>query len=245
MNLSRRITDTAVIALICSVLGCGGESTESDAQAAANASEADSGSSERCEKKLAAAMQRIQPTSMATQTRPDLVVNSLNSWLTECVGDRIAELEVGEQTQAMLSPSAIRLTTAGRFTLNDAMYIRDCLLLNALTERVWQRTDLASESGLATEVARVTALFDAVNQLVTLLPNDSSRVPVGLYETLLTGQGTTEDRIWLFAEALRQRQIDAVLLKCSQPAAADGGQNPLDSAELLIAVMAEPMYIFK
>jgi hypothetical protein len=220
--------------------GCGDSSEAPDPESTVSGG---TGVSDRCDKKLAAAMQRLQPTAMATQTRTDLVVNSLNSWLTECVSDRVSALKVGAGTQSVLSPTAVRFATAGRFTLNDATYIRDSLLLNKLTERVWKRADSASDTGIATESQRVVQLFRAINQLVTLLPATDDRVPIGLYETLLTGRGSTDDRIWLFAEALRQRQIDAVLLECRSDAVvsdANGASSPLDAANLLVAVLAEP-----
>jgi len=234
-----------IITLLAAFIGCSGSSEDSDAKT--ETTSGSSGSSEtpaaRCETKLAAAMQRIQPMSLATQTRPDLVVNSLNSWLTECARDRIAELNLGDATSSLLSPSAIRFATAGRFTLNDTAYIRDCLLLKNLTERVWGRADAAAEGGLASERTRVIALFHAVNQLVSLMPADEDRVPIGLYETLLTGRGYTEDRIWLFAEALRQRQIDCVVLECAEDQKVSdpsGSDDPLSSASFLIAVFAQP-----
>lgn len=222
--------------------GCSGEDASAPVTNGATTGSDDS-DPDRCEKKLAAAIQRLQPLSMATQTRPDLVVNSLNSWLTECANERVNTLSLGEETRELLTPTADRFASAGRFTLNDAAYIRDCLMLRHLTEQVWERADAASATGIATEVERVQALFDAIHQMVTLLPDDSERVPVGLYEIMLTGRGTTADRVWLFAEALRQRQIDAVVLECDPAAKTDGASgadHPLDAANMLVAVLAQP-----
>ncbi len=71
---------------------------------------------------------------------------------------------------------------------------------------------------------------------ISLQPSNEQRVPLGLFDVMMTGRGTVEDRAWVFAEALRQQQIDAVVVTTdSEPTA--GGR--LDSARWIMAVILE------
>ena len=174
-------------------------------------------SKEESRRKLGSAIQRIQPESMAIQSRRELVVNGLNSWLaTNAEGD-VEKLKISDANGSRLSPAVLRTASAVRFSENDIVYIRDCLLLKSLTESIWKQTDSSSSSGQATDRDRIVATFRHLVRNVSLLRTDEDRVPVGLYEALLTGRGSVEDRVWAIAEALRQRSVDTVVLKAATP----------------------------
>jgi hypothetical protein len=193
---------------------------------------------EESRRKLSSAIQRIRPETMATQTRREMVVNSLNSWLATSAEQDVEKIKISDQNSAALSPSALRTATAVRYTENDIVYIRDCLLMKALTESIWKQADSASTSGQASEQERVVALFRHLMRNMSLLPADSTRIPVGLYEAMLTGIGSVEDRIWAFSEALRQRSLDSIVLQ----AATQGDPASPDitlAADVLIGVVVE------
>ena len=172
---------------------------------------------EESRRKLSSAIQRIRPETMATQTRREMVVNSLNSWLATSDEREVEKIKISEQNSAALSPAALRTATAVRYTENDIVYIRDCLLMKELTESIWTQADSMSSSGKASEEERVVALFRHLMRNMSLLPADSTRIPVGLYESMLTGIGSVDDRIWAFAEALRQRSLDSIVLQAATP----------------------------
>lgn len=236
-----RFSSLIVVCLLLSVFGgCGGDKP-ADKAAETDVVQTES-DADRCERKLAAALSRLQPDAMATQSRRDNVVNSLNSWLTTCAAESGGAMQLSPANAAMLSPTVQRFATAARFTENDTAYIRDCIILRGKTASVWKQTEAEAGEGIANDRQRIVRLFSDVVGSVAVMTADESRIPVGLYEILLTGRGTVEDRIWIFAEALRQRQIDAFLIRPnpgpgpdqSVPPAADG------IAGTLIAVAVEP-----
>jgi hypothetical protein len=232
----------SVAAACLLVTGCNSETPkpQDGGASAASVNEAD-----ECRRKLGTAIERIQPESMAVQTRRETVVNGLNSWLASCAESEVEAMKVSDGNAALLTPAALRTAEAVRFTENDIGYIRDCLLLKSLTESIWKQADAqvaaASVEGgdkTATETERVVALFRYLMRNIALLPAEDMRVPVGIYEVLMTGRGSIDDRIWVFAEALRQRQLDAILIRPS--AAGDGAANDaVAAADLLIGVVAE------
>jgi hypothetical protein len=224
------------------VTGCGSEAPKPRDGSASTAAvnEAD-----ECRRKLGTAIERIQPESLAVQSRREMVVNGLNSWLASCAESEVEAMKVSDGNAALLSPAALRTAGAVRFTENDIGYIRDCLLLKSLTESIWRQADAqtaaasgASGDKTATETERVVALFRYLIRNIALLPPEDTRVPVGIYEVMMTGRGSVDDRIWIFAEALRQRQLDAILIRASaagDPAATDA----VAAADQLIGVVAE------
>lgn len=193
---------------------------------------------EESRRKLSSAIQRIRPETMATQTRREMVVNSLNSWLATSAERDVEKIKISEQNSAALSPAALRTATAVRYTENDIVYIRDCLLMKALTESIWKQADAANTAGQASEQERVVALFRHLMRNMSLLPADSTRIPVGLYEALLTGIGSVDDRIWAFSEALRQRSLDSIVLQAATPGDPASADITL-AADVLIGVVVE------
>ena len=193
---------------------------------------------EESRRKLSTAIQRIQPETMATQTRREMVVNSLNSWLATSAESDVEKIKISEQNSAALSPAALRTATAVRYTENDIVYIRDCLLMKKLTESVWKQADSISTSGQASEQERIVALFRHLMRNMSLLQADSTRIPVGLYEAMLTGIGSVDDRVRAFAEALRQRSLDSIVLQAATPGDPASPDITL-AADLLIGVVVD------
>lgn len=216
--------------------GCGDDAAVETA--AKKAEKAEVTVADECRKKLGTAIARVYPDSMATQTRRDTVVNGLNSWLSSCGGKD--SLKISEANAAMMSPTSLRTAGSVRFTENDVLYIRDCLLLKSLTESIWKQADDAvksssGENKQATNGDRIVMLFRYLMRNIALLKEGEQRVPLGLYEVLMTGRGTVDDRIWAFGEALRQRQLDCVVLRATggDPASAE----LVKAADVLLAVI--------
>ena len=208
------------LGLLCMLMsaGCGKPPAPvSESGAAAEATEA----ADECRDRLNAAIQRVAPESLAIQTRRDSVVNAVNSWMASCAESEVRKINISEGNAALLSEDARRTARAARFSDNDVLYLRDCLLLKGLSEAIWKQGNSAGDQGL-TDRNRVTGLFRHIIRNLSLMPASESRIPVGVYEALLTGRGTVDDRIWAFAEALRQRQVDALVLKAATPGASSG-----------------------
>ena len=230
------LTSLFLLASTALLSGCGGSKTastaDSDSRQTAGESDAD-----RCEKRLTSALQKLHPQAMATTARRETVVNALNSWLTSCAGDAARKVQISEPNAALLSPTARRFAAAARFTENDTLYIRDCLILRDMTAAVWMQADADSEQRVADDRERVVQLFHEVIRNVVLLSPDEQRIPVGIFEILLTGRGTLEDRIYIFCEALRQRQLDSFILQSAVAPTKDAPvTDMLGTAGSLIAV---------
>ena len=193
---------------------------------------------DECRRKLNSVIARMQPDSMAMQTRKESIAGGLNSWMSACVSAEDRKLSLSEVNAALLTPSVQRAASQSRFTESDVNYIRDCLLLSRLTESLWKQTDEESGWQVSSDLVRVQRLFQHVIRNVSPLKVNETRLPLGLYEVMLTGRGSVEDRIWILAEALRQRQIDSVLLKASTPGD-PMAISPVDAADLLLLVIIE------
>lgn len=193
---------------------------------------------EESRRKLSAAIQRIRPESMATQTRREMVVNSLNAWLSTSAEQDVEKLRISAENSRLLSQAAVRSSSSVRFTENDIVYIRDCLLLKALTESLWKQSDESSAGTRTSDTERVVRVFQHLIRNISLMPADETRVPLGLYEVLLTGRGTVNDRIWAFAEAMRQRSLDVVVLIAGTPGEADSSEIGA-AADILIGVSVD------
>ena len=199
---------------------------------------------DECRRKLNSVIGRMQPESMATQTRKGSIAGSLNSWMSSCVPGEDRKLELSAANLAMLSTNVQRAASQKKFTESDVNYIRDCLLLSKLTESIWRQADEESGGQASTNLARVQRLFRHIVENVSPLKADNARIPLGMYEVMLTGRGTFDDRVWILAEALRQRQIDSVLLKASTPGDPTSS-NIVDAADQLLAIIVdEKAYLF-
>lgn len=210
-----------------------GTSSESRARQASTAET----EGEKCRKRLAAAIRRVTPETLSFQARPERAINGLNAWISSCEADQLNALNIGDATRELVGDNP--RTTAGRFTANDASYIRDCILLRDLTNSIWERVPSGdADQGVGKDRDRVVAVFDWLVRNVSLLPADEDRVPLGLFDVLLTGRGSVADRAWIFVEALRQQHIHSAFVLRSPADAAEEGRS-LDTASLLVAVRLE------
>ena len=223
------------LCLVCGAMaGCNG----SPAPIIDTSNQAKESAADECRSKLNSVIRRMQPEPMATQTRKESIASGLNSWMSSCVSEEDRKLILGEANAAMLSASVQRAASQSRFTESDVNYIRDCLLLNQLTESLWRQADEQSGGQVSSDLSRVQHLFHHVIRNVSPLKTDGTRLPLGLYDVMLTGRGSVDERIWILAEALRQRQIDSVVLKASAPGD-PMAPRLVDAADLLLLVILE------
>jgi len=222
--------------------GCGQSSGPATAVDPSN--QATATADDECRDKLNSVIGRMQPKSMATQTRKGSIASGLNAWMSSCVKEEARNLELSAANSAMLSTNVQRAAGQKKFTESDVNYIRDCLLLSQLTESLWTHADAANGGQVSSDLARVRRLFNYVVENISPLKSDNTRIPLGMYEVMLTGRGTFDDRVWILAEALRQRQFDSVLLTASTPGD-PASENIIDAADqLLVVIIEEKAYLF-
>lgn len=188
---------------------------------------------EACRKKLSGAIRRLDAERMALQSDPERSINGLNAWIASCASDEVSDRELDQAALKMLNSNPRAL--ARRYTGADATLIRDAFLLRDLTAALAASRSEETADAVGRETARVMQTFNWIVRHVSLLPDDVQRPPLGLFDVLLIGRGTAADRAWLLAEALRQQQIDAVLVNTDQPPEPQG--NLLDTSKSLVAVI--------
>ncbi len=240
-NIVSRKPDGRVCCLLTLSLVCmapPGCESSSDISAVDTSAKAKENVAEECRRKLNSAIGRLQPESMATQTRKETIAGSLNSWMSSCVAESDRKLVISDRNSALLSPGVLRVANLGRFTESDANYIRDCLLLSKLTESLWKHADTDSGSPVSSDLDRVMLTFRHVIRNVSPLKSGESRLPLGLYEVMLTGRGSIDDRTWILAEALRQRQIDSMVLKASTPGDPEA-TSLIDAVDTLLVIVIQ------
>ncbi len=235
-RLRRSMRSLTVVVLAMIVVGCSGAKNQPVSDGSDTKQRAQETEVEKCRKKLSAAIRRFEPESFSLQANPERSVNGLNSWIKSCGAEQMRELKLDDSALQMLDADAQRLASAGIYTASDAAYIRDCWVLRELTRSIVVRSAGSGDGEVDQTAAQVVAVFDWVVRNISLQPSDEQRVSLGLFDVMLTGRGTAQDRAWVFAEALRQQQIDAVVVTTdSEPA--EGGR--LDSADWIMAVILD------
>lgn len=236
--------------------GCSSDSPKPETEGASSKSNSTSLSdADQCRRKLSAAMNRLSAERVATKTDADRGVSGLNSWVASCSAEEITEAKLDESAMTMLNDNP--RVTAQRFTGSDGFYVRDCLLLRDLSNEIISNIEFDQEDS-SREEARVVAIFQWINRHVSLKEKEADALPFNLFDILMLGKATNEHRAWLFAELLRQQQIDAVWVttsaaaRTSETAATDdkanaaedeaepsGGQTTDDEAKATEAKIAE------
>lgn len=218
-----------LLAVTLTNAGCNGqkEPTESVDKDAAQSKPATQNS---CRASLDGAVRRLTPDSLSTINRLSSGVGAINAWLIGCATDDLRELEASEANLAFLETTARRVVSAPRFTVRDAGYIRDSLIAAKLAQSIVERADAI---GHTSDVQRLIHVFRWIGNNISLESENeaSANTPKGFLDTLLTGRGSTNSRIWAMAVLLRQLQHDVVVLSPKNVSA--------DSDAFLIAACLE------
>lgn len=149
----------------------------------------------------------MDPTRLDITTKPEDLVNELNTWFTEFgPKEGVAPLaQDAEVINRILQGEALRRTLQKPFSVEDASAIREALLTQKIVASV--------TANLPTDAERAIALFQFVVRQMSLIPTQgASPLPLSPHESLLFNIGTRDDRIWTFASLLRQMRLDAVVL---------------------------------
>ena len=164
---------------------------------------------DRCDELIRNAREMLKPDRFGITSDPKAVVGVLNQWSSKCPSSIEQSDSVDPQIKALLNdlipPDEFNLSVNSNYSKRNVEHIRDCLLYKALVDSALKTAD--------TRLGRSVELFDFVIRNIALLPEGGQPVPLTPYEIILFGQGTSEDRAWIFANLLRQLRIDAVILR--------------------------------
>lgn len=176
-------------------------------------------------------MFQLQPENLGIDSHPQGAVAVLNSWREQTPLIEVARYgftadSLKEFPETLLSDEQRSRMLATEFFTGDALYIRNALLTAAMARSVADQQE--------NELDRVVALFEFALRTVTLQPPEAPQLPFPLYEILVLGQGSSDDRAWVFAALLKQQRIDSVIL-----------QAPDDPEARLVGVILEgDVYLF-
>ena len=202
---------TCVASALCCVLlgtGCTPPATTKKPEKSAT-TEADQQADSRILRNLQNAMESLRPEKLGIASGPEQAIAVLNEWSK---GAKIAADKRGESWQPHRPHGLLKSlpmewneqVSLEQFVERDATYLRDCLWANKATRFA------AGDAEKDLDV--VVNLFDYVVRNVVLIPPRSRRVPLGPFDVMVLGRGTASDRAWVFAELLRQRNVDSVIL---------------------------------
>ena len=173
----------------------------------------------------------LQPDKLGIASSPEQAIAVLNEWSRGA--KRIADKSgsVWEPTRPhtllkSLPKEWIDQVTLEQFVERDAAFLRDCL---------WAGQAAKFGAGDAeSDLEIVLNLFEYVVRNVDLISAGRRNVPLGPFDVMVLGRGTAQERAWVFAELLRQRSIDSVIL---MPRRASRGKD--DADHLLLGVLFE------
>jgi hypothetical protein len=204
-----------------------------------------------CNDKLDSTLEMLRPERLGISTDAETAQLRLNTWLKDC-GQEIAVAdpvgpEIEQLLQPILSQTQMKRLTASRFVAGDAEHIRNCQLHKAMANR-----DLGVQES---ELDRVVALFHFCVRNIALHSSKDERLPLTPYGILLFGRGAPQDIAWVYADVLRQLQIDAVIIRPKTAAAENTAKENTakdDTAEnnaaedlwLIGVLLNEQVYLF-
>ena len=191
----------------------------------------------RVQRNLQSAFEILRPEKLGIVSGPEQAIAVLNEWSKGAKAEAEKRNEPWEAHRPhsllkSLPKTWVDQVSLEQFVERDATYLRDCLWANRATKFG------AGEAEKDLDV--VVKLFEFVVRNLVLIPHGSRSVPVSPFDAMVLGRGTAADRAWTFAELLRQRNMDSVILS-PRRASGDAG----DDASFLIGVLFDKdIYLF-
>lgn len=187
----------------------------------------------RTQRNLQNAIESMRPEDLGISSAAERSIASLNEWAeaakreVERAGEKWEPRQRHKLTNSLPKEWVERLSL-DRFIERDASFLRDAL---------WGTQAVRFASGDAEDdLERVVNIFAYVVRNVELNSKPRS-VPLGIFDVMLLGRGSAEDRAWIFSELLRQQQIDSVVLT--------SGDADADDRWLLVGVLFDKsIYLF-
>jgi hypothetical protein len=159
----------------------------------------------RCEEQLAGIMAALDPRELGLSSSQLDRAHDLNLWQSDCgalfAAQRIAQ--DAELVERLLPAQAVARVQAEAFTSRDAAHLRTTVLLRQAAQH--------ASRGIDSPLDQAVTLFNFVRRNVLEFGPDAPTMTP--YEILLLGRGSAEQRAWLYAELLRQIELDAVIVR--------------------------------
>ena len=185
----------------------------------------------RVHRNLQNALEGLRPDKFGIVSGSEQAIAVLNEWAK---GAAVEAEKRGERWEPhrphgllkSLPKEWMEQVSLEQFIERDATYLRDCLWASKATK--------FGAGDAEKDLDVVVNLFDYVVRNIVLIPPRSRRVPTGPFDVMVLSRGTAADRAWAFAELLRQRNIDSVILMPRRAA----GEAASDE-HLLVGVLFE------
>ena len=176
---------------------------------------------------LEKSIEMVQPDVLRVETKVETVISLLNDWGRLGEGDQAAADPLWQQ---LLDEPQRKLSASDQFSARDITHIRDALWYKAVGGFIGRNAD--------SELDRIVALFEYVVRNVVLVDDPADALPAHPFDVALLGRGTARDRAWLFANLMRARRLDSVILLA-------GRQGEVHSASWLVGVLLDgQVYLF-
>lgn len=224
----------ATVIVSCGIVGCGEPTSTKKVEKKTDAKSIEAADA-RTQRNLQNAMAALQPDQLGISSDPERAIAVLNEWAE--AAKREAEQNgtqwAPHRSQRLLKSLPkdwVEQATLDKFIQRDGTFIRDCFWANKTAKLAIGNTE--------SEIDRIVNLFYYVVRNVELIPSGRRKVPLVPFDVMVLGRGSVEDRVWIFSELLRQRQIDCVLLT-------PRGTKASDERWLLVGVLLEDeVYLF-
>ena len=201
---------SAILAGLCvlslCLSGCSNSSTtESGAPGTTGVTNAAQSSTE-CAGSLASAWDQVQPQRLGLSSYKATALAILNQWLSKCGQKQLQVLgdEESDLKRESMSDAQMRRIVAQRFSDRDIEHLRDVIVFRELAIHLMDQAN--------NDVDRLVAIFDHVVRNIDLIADNTDTPALTPFERLMLGQGTAADRAWIFAEILRQAQMDDAVI---------------------------------
>lgn len=183
---------------------------------------------------LASTLIAMWPEEFDVDVPRDLPPRELNEWAQTAFNDNIDQ-DVDEDALRKTLESRLDVAQAEailrrRYSMRDAVHIRDMLWARALMESV-------SSEG-QNDLAKIVDLVQLVSDLLMPVADEAILPPLSPFEYALLGRGTPQARAWTLAVLLRQRRIPVLLVDI--PVEDSAARKPM-----LVGVLLEKdVYLF-
>lgn len=157
----------------------------------------------RCENRFEAAYNQLQPDRLGISANVSSTAAQLNEWLVSCEEDQLVDTQLPAPIDSAVSLEFKTRLSARRFGARDIHHVRDSILARSIATQI---LDVATD-----DRERIVSAFDHVMQHVELL--SESNVPLSPFHILMTGQGSAEDRTWVFAEVMTQMHFETLVVR--------------------------------
>ncbi|MEX0717712.1 MAG: hypothetical protein WD066_14050 [Planctomycetaceae bacterium] len=204
-----------VVAGLASLAGCDSGNDSGGSAGSAAAAVRRSATPEECRNMVDNALAAAEPRRLGVTSDAAAITTLLNQWRGECgAADAAAATDQRAVVERLFAEGAREDILSERFPSHDAEQLRDAILFRRVARHIGRN---------AGDLERAVELFGWVARNVQLLADDATLPATTPFHAVLFGQGRAEDRAWIFAELLRQAQLDAVIVRLPNDSPDAGG----------------------